>query len=139
MNRSAKLSSTRPFTGQLLLPAVAARHSCRARVRMTPRAAATLPSEAEVVVVGAGLAGLNAAVTLQKKGLRPIVIEASDAVGGRTRTDNVEGFLLDRGFQIFLTGRGRAQQSSSLFNSMLHLLMLYSKLSGPQSTWADFQ
>jgi hypothetical protein len=62
------------------------------------------PSEADVVVVGAGLAGLNAARTLRKAGLNPVVLEASDDVGGRVRTDNVDGFLLDRGFQIYLTG-----------------------------------
>lgn len=56
------------------------------------------------MVVGAGLAGLNAARTLRKAGLKPIVLEASDGVGGRVRTDNVDGFLLDRGFQIYLTG-----------------------------------
>lgn len=57
-----------------------------------------------MVVVGAGLAGLNAAATLRKAGLSPIVLEASDGVGGRVRTDKVDGFLLDRGFQIYLTG-----------------------------------
>lgn len=81
-------------------------------MHVTPLAAANVPSEAEVVVVGAGLAGLNAAVTLQKQGLKPIIIEASDGVGGRTRTDKVDGFLLDRGFQIFLTGTERVQACS---------------------------
>lgn len=56
------------------------------------------------MVVGAGLAGLNAARTLRKAGLNPVVLEASDGVGGRVRTDKVDGFLLDRGFQIYLTG-----------------------------------
>lgn len=57
-----------------------------------------------MVVVGAGLAGLNAARTLRKAGLSPVILEASDGVGGRVRTDVVDGFLLDRGFQIYLTG-----------------------------------
>lgn len=61
-----------------------------------------------MVVVGAGLAGLNAAATLRKAGLSPIVLEASDGVGGRVRTDKVDGFLLDRGFQIYLTGTATA-------------------------------
>lgn len=39
-----------------------------------------------------------------QRGLTPLLLEASDAVGGRVRTDMVEGFTLDRGFQIFLTG-----------------------------------
>ena len=43
-------------------------------------------------------------------GLDVVVLEASDGVGGRVRTDEVAGFLLDRGFQIFLTGYPTAQQ-----------------------------
>ncbi len=52
------------------------------------------------VVVGAGLAGLAAAVTLHRAGVPCVVLEASDDVGGRVRTDVVDGFRLDRGFQI---------------------------------------
>lgn len=62
-----------------------------------------LPERAEVVVVGAGLAGLAAARTLQAAGRRPLVLEASDGVGGRVRSDVVDGFTLDRGFQVLLT------------------------------------
>jgi len=49
------------------------------------------------------MAGLAAAVTAYEKGHDVLVVEASDAVGGRVRTDEVDGYLLDRGFQIFLT------------------------------------
>ncbi len=56
-----------------------------------------------VIVVGAGLAGLTCARRLQEAGVRTTVLEASDAVGGRVRTDVVEGFRLDRGFQVLLT------------------------------------
>lgn len=63
----------------------------------------TLPSRCDVVIVGAGLAGLAAARTLHEAGIDVHVIEASDAVGGRVRTDEVDGFLLDRGFQVILT------------------------------------
>ncbi len=59
-----------------------------------------LPSSADVVVVGAGLAGLAAAVRLQEAGIDAVVVEAADAVGGRVRTDLVDGFRLDRGFQL---------------------------------------
>ncbi|MGW3992730.1 NAD(P)/FAD-dependent oxidoreductase [Amycolatopsis sp. NPDC004772] len=52
------------------------------------------------VIVGAGLAGLAAAVTLHRAGVPCTVLEASDDVGGRVRTDVVDGFRLDRGFQI---------------------------------------
>ncbi|WP_410590171.1 NAD(P)/FAD-dependent oxidoreductase [Amycolatopsis sp. lyj-23] len=54
----------------------------------------------EVVIVGAGLAGLGAAVTLHRAGVLCVVLEAADDVGGRVRTDVVDGFRLDRGFQI---------------------------------------
>lgn len=56
--------------------------------------------EADVLVIGAGLAGLNAARRLEGAGLVPLVLEASDAIGGRVRTDSVDGFRLDRGFQV---------------------------------------
>lgn len=52
------------------------------------------------VVIGAGLAGLNAALTLEKAGREVILLEASDRAGGRVATDEVDGFLLDRGFQL---------------------------------------
>jgi phytoene dehydrogenase-like protein len=63
----------------------------------------SLPSQCDVVIVGAGLAGLSAAREIQRHGLSVIVLEASDAVGGRVRTDIVDGFQLDRGFQVMLT------------------------------------
>ena len=60
-------------------------------------------SETRVVVVGAGLAGLSCARQLQSAGVEVVVLEASDDIGGRVRTDEVDGFLLDRGFQVLLT------------------------------------
>jgi hypothetical protein len=54
----------------------------------------------DVVVVGAGLAGLSAARQLSIHGLDVRVIEASDGVGGRVRSDRVDGLILDRGFQL---------------------------------------
>ena len=57
----------------------------------------------DVTIVGAGLAGLACARMLARHGVECRVFEAADAVGGRVRTDDVDGFLLDRGYQIVLT------------------------------------
>ncbi len=56
-----------------------------------------------MVIVGGGLAGLTCARRLQADGRSCVVLEAGDAVGGRVRTDVVDGFQLDRGFQVLLT------------------------------------
>ncbi|KAJ6302052.1 hypothetical protein OIU77_016201 [Salix suchowensis] len=63
-----------------------------------------------VIVIGAGLAGLAAATRLNSQNIPFVLLEASDAVGGRVRTDVVDGFLLDRGFQIFITAYPEAQK-----------------------------
>jgi phytoene dehydrogenase-like protein len=55
----------------------------------------------DVVVVGAGLAGLRAAQLLTAAGREVVVLEQSDGIGGRVRTDRVDGFTLDRGFQLY--------------------------------------
>lgn len=67
--------------------------------------------DAEVVIVGAGLAGLNCAKHLASAGIAVTVLEASDAVGGRVRTDQCDGFLLDRGFQVFQTAYPEARST----------------------------
>ena len=58
-------------------------------------------NRADVVVVGAGLAGLRAAQLLTAAGRDVVVLEAADDIGGRVRTDRVDGFTLDRGFQLY--------------------------------------
>lgn len=63
-----------------------------------------------VAVVGAGLAGLACARALAERGVACAVFEGSDAVGGRVRTDAVDGFLVDRGFQVFLTAYPEARR-----------------------------
>jgi phytoene dehydrogenase-like protein len=67
-------------------------------------------SEARVVIIGAGMAGLCCALELQSKGIPSVVLDAAGAPGGRVRTDKVEGFLLDRGFQVLLTAYPEARR-----------------------------
>jgi|HigsolmetaAR202D_1030399.scaffolds.fasta_scaffold01801_7 Phytoene dehydrogenase and related proteins len=55
---------------------------------------------ASIVVVGAGLAGMTCAIDLMHQGHNVVVLEASDGVGGRVRSDVVSGYILDRGFQV---------------------------------------
>ena len=64
----------------------------------------------QVVIVGAGVAGLCCALRLQEKNVPFVILEASDAPGGRVRTDRVDGFLLDRGFQVLLTAYPEARR-----------------------------
>ncbi|WP_380167910.1 FAD-dependent oxidoreductase [Jannaschia sp. R86511] len=68
--------------------------------RPGPVDASGVPRTADVVVVGAGLAGLACARGLMGSGLDVVVLEADDGVGGRVRTDDVDGVLVDRGFQL---------------------------------------
>lgn len=67
-----------------------------------------LPERAEVVVVGAGLAGLSAAWRLQRAGCDVHVLEAGGSPGGRVATDRIDGFVVDRGFQVLNVGYPRA-------------------------------
>lgn len=73
-----------------------------------------------VVVVGGGVAGLACATHLVRRGVEVVVLEASDAVGGRVRTDVVDGFRLDRGFQVLLTSYPEVPQVLDLAALALH-------------------
>ena len=58
-------------------------------------------TDADVIVIGGGIAGLGAAVRLKDRGLEPLVLEAETRVGGRMTTDRVDGFVIDRGVTLF--------------------------------------
>jgi phytoene dehydrogenase-like protein len=68
-----------------------------------------MSSRPDVLIIGAGLAGLCCARQLQERGVSFQILEASDASGGRVRTDAVDGFLLDRGFQVLRTAYPEAK------------------------------
>jgi len=57
--------------------------------------------EWDAIIVGAGLAGLACGRELVRAGRRVVVLEAADRVGGRVATDDVDGFRIDRGFQVY--------------------------------------
>lgn len=60
-----------------------------------------MAKQLEVAIIGAGLAGLACAIELQRNKIDFQIFEASDGVGGRVRSDVVDGFILDRGFQLY--------------------------------------
>lgn len=62
-----------------------------------------MEEDKKVYIIGAGVAGLVAAIELEKKGYSPTILEASDRVGGRVKTDYADGFQFDHGFQVLLT------------------------------------
>jgi phytoene dehydrogenase-like protein len=63
-----------------------------------------------VIIIGAGVAGLTCAAYLAQANQPFLLVEASDGIGGRVRTDRYKGYLLDRGFQIFLTDYPEARK-----------------------------
>src|SRR5215213_4337764 len=67
-------------------------------------------NELPTVIVGAGLAGLVCARALVDAGAPVRILEASDEVGGRVRSDLRDGFRLDRGFQVLFTGYPAARR-----------------------------
>ena len=64
----------------------------------------TKVTEHQIVIVGAGVTGLSCARTLQQHGIRFTIFEKSDRPGGRIKTDRVDGYQLDHGFQVLQTG-----------------------------------
>jgi protoporphyrinogen oxidase len=68
------------------------------------------------LVVGAGLAGMSAAITLQKSGAEVVVVEATDRAGGRVASDVIDGFTLDRGFQLINANYPEIKKGNYLAN-----------------------
>ncbi|KAK1565283.1 hypothetical protein Q3G72_023246 [Acer saccharum] len=102
-----------PYTLQNLTPSPSSPK--RHRFKFLLQSSTTKPQpqsyhKDRVLIIGAGLAGLAAATNLHSQRIPFLLLEASDAVGGRVRTDSVDGFLLDRGFQIFITAYPEAQK-----------------------------
>ncbi len=64
----------------------------------------------KIHIIGAGVSGLIAARVLENHGYHPVVIEATDRVGGRVKTDVIEGYQLDHGFQVLLTAYPAVQK-----------------------------
>ena len=88
----------------------------------------------QIHIVGAGISGLIAAFVLEKNGFSPIILEASDRAGGRLKTELVDGFQLDVGFQVLLTDYPAAKKHLD-YNSLnlqklkaAYLLYLFSLL-----------
>ena len=66
--------------------------------------------DTQVIIVGAGLAGLSCARRLVKANIPFVILEADQRIGGRLKTDEVDGFLLDRGFQVLQTAYPEARR-----------------------------
>lgn len=77
-------------------------------------------SKDRVVIVGGGLAGLACAIHLKSNGIPVQLFEAGTTLGGRVATDVVDGFLLDRGFQVLLTSYAEAKRMLDFRALQLH-------------------
>ncbi|MEM9546067.1 MAG: NAD(P)/FAD-dependent oxidoreductase [Bacteroidota bacterium] len=95
---------------------------------------------ASVIIIGGGLSGIMAARQMHQSGIDFLMLEASDRIGGRIKTDVVDGFRLDHGFQVLLTAYPEAQNTLDYAALDLKLfdpgaLLLYSN--GSQDTIGD--
>ncbi|MFT6816173.1 MAG: phytoene dehydrogenase-like protein, partial [Sphingobacteriales bacterium] len=66
--------------------------------------------DAKIYIIGAGVSGLIAAKVLEDNGFYPVILEATDRIGGRVKTDLVDGYQLDHGFQVLLTAYPAAKK-----------------------------
>lgn len=122
-----------PFFDKLLqsigMTSISARSSS-SKTRQSPKfqkSVKRLPKK-KVIIIGTGLSGLAAAKELTKAGCNDfLIIDSADGPGGRVRTDVVDGYLLDRGFQVFIDSYPEAK---SLFDDDFNDLNLKSFLPG---------
>jgi protoporphyrinogen oxidase len=66
--------------------------------------------ETKIAIVGAGISGLIAALELEAQGHQPVIFEAHAKVGGRVQSEEVSGFILDKGFQVLLAAYPMAKK-----------------------------
>ena len=59
------------------------------------------------IIIGAGVSGLVAAIELEKAGFTPLILEATDCIGGRLKSDLESELPLDHGFQVYLRNTQR--------------------------------
>ncbi|MEM9051034.1 MAG: NAD(P)/FAD-dependent oxidoreductase [Bacteroidota bacterium] len=64
----------------------------------------------DVIIVGAGISGLSAALACEKSGLKTLILEADKNVGGRIQNDLIDGFNLERGFQVLIDSYEKAEE-----------------------------
>lgn len=64
----------------------------------------------KIHIIGAGISGLIAAQILENHGYHPTILEATNSVGGRVKSDIVDGYTLDHGFQVLLTSYPAAKK-----------------------------
>ncbi|MBS9461119.1 FAD-dependent oxidoreductase [Flagellimonas sp. 389] len=75
---------------------------------------------AKIYIIGAGISGLIAAKTLEENGYAPTLLEATDSVGGRVKTDVIEGTFFDHGFQVLLSAYPQAKKHLNYADLKLH-------------------
>jgi len=90
-----------------------------------------------IVIIGAGIAGLQAASHLHQMKVPFVLLEKVDHAGGRVRSDYVDGYILDHGFQVLQTNYPSVQRSFDLPALNLHVFDSGSKL-WYRGQWVSF-
>jgi phytoene dehydrogenase-like protein len=63
----------------------------------------------KIYIIGAGVSGLVAAIELERYGYSPVILESSESIGGRVKSDIIDGYILDHGFQVLLNAYPEAK------------------------------